>query len=109
MQVVAPCWLAFGAFFLLSHPVGAAEPAQEPEKLSAPRKAVAEAPPLPAEVGVLPPPPPVSRYEVWQARGVDARGYFRTRVIYSPHVPYYYYNGKPYWYTTVYPRAVMPY
>ncbi len=49
-----------------------------------------------------------NRYDVWQNYGVDSQGYFRPLVVHLPHGSYYYYNGQPYPWFTVHPRAVMP-
>jgi hypothetical protein len=48
-------------------------------------------------------------YDVWQYYGVDRRGVFRPRVIYSPYGSYYLYNGEPYPWAPTHPLDFMPY
>jgi hypothetical protein len=43
----------------------------------------------------------VSRYAVWQYKGVDASGHFRPLVISTSEGAYYLYSGKPYLTPTV--------
>ena len=50
-----------------------------------------------------------SQMEKWQNYGVDLKGFFRPRVIYSPYGAYYRYNGQPYYLTPVYNLYFMPY
>jgi hypothetical protein len=50
-----------------------------------------------------------SAYEVWQAYGVDRRGFFRPVVVYSPIEPYYLYNSAPFPWALNHPREFMPY
>jgi hypothetical protein len=105
----------------LTLPLEAAEPPQ-PEELPPPRSTTpGPLPPpvmgqpfpvLPPSV-LLPPPPGVytrrSDYEVWQNLAVDRYGRFRPVVIMAPYGDYYRYNGKPFPFRILEPRAVMPY
>jgi hypothetical protein len=83
-------------------------PPAEGEQLPAPQVVPVLVPEPPFDGPVFHIPQRVNRYEVWQSYGVDAQGRFRPRVIYSPYQPYYYFNGKPYGYTPVHPRWIMP-
>jgi len=48
--------------------------------------------------------------EVWQYYGVDGRGRWVPRVILTPSgSAYYYYNGRPFYYTTTQPKLYMQY
>jgi hypothetical protein len=51
----------------------------------------------------------VSHYEVWQHLAVDRQGFFRPRVLWTPHGAFYSYNGQPYPWLTSEPRRFMPY
>jgi hypothetical protein len=51
----------------------------------------------------------VSNYEVWQHLAVDRQGFFRPRVVLTPHGAFYSYNGQPYPWVTSEPRRFMPY
>ena len=53
--------------------------------------------------------PRLGTREVWQYYGVDRRGRWVPRVIMAPPTSYYYYNGRPFRYTTTQPSLVMPY
>jgi hypothetical protein len=44
--------------------------------------------------------PERGRMSGWELYGVDSRGRFVPRVIYSPYGAYYYANGRPYPWTT---------
>jgi hypothetical protein len=95
---------------------GSVAPAQPPvppapdETLPAPRVAPAE-PPVVITGPYLPPVPyRVSAYEVWQHLGTNRQGQWVPRVILMPDgTAYYSYSGKPYPWTTLYSRNLMPY
>lgn len=89
----------------------------EPERLPPPR-------PVPASPEVLPRPAPLveigpmgtpvlpgywrrSQYDKWQMLSVDREGFFRPRVLLTPH-PYYVYDGKPYPWLSTRPLDVSP-
>jgi hypothetical protein len=93
---------------LLASPLAAAEPSAE--ALPPPRPvlppAVMAPPPLPGEMMLFARHDP---YAVWQNYGIDRRGYWRPRVMYSAEGAYYYYNGAPYPWMTTHPETVRPY
>ncbi len=95
-------WIGFLSCSLLLGDPGrlAATEDNDPEKLPLPK-------PAPAEIIVLEEAARyylfqrTNRYDVWQHYGVDGRGRFVPRVIYSPFGSYYHINGEPYpWVTT---------
>jgi hypothetical protein len=72
----------------------------------------------PPKADALPAPKPVpaipgegqircNRYAVWQAYGVDRFGQFRPLVVNTPWGAYYYANGAPFPWATVYPQEFM--
>ena len=75
----------------------------EPELLPAP-KAVA-----PGIIYVMPELPRPGTREVWQYYGVDNRGRFLNRVIYSPSGSFDSRTGMSYPWTTTRPTIHMPY
>ena len=60
---------------------------------------------LPPGVGF----PMRNRLDVWQYYAVDRSGYWRPRVALAYPEPFYLYNGAPYPYLPVRPRAFLPY
>jgi hypothetical protein len=78
------------------------------EALPPPKEAVPD-PVQPAEVVMLPGYFRTNRYDVWQFYGVDRRGGFRPRVVYSPSGPYVLYNGAPYPFAPMHALDFMPY
>lgn len=94
-SLVLAVWLAGAAL--------AAEPEAE-DKLPTPRIIIEPpAPPLPNPMYYR-----HSVYDVWQLYAPDRAGYFKPRVIYSPHGPYWAYNGAPYPYATILQGSFMP-
>ncbi len=83
--------------------------------LSAGLAAAAE--PAPESPPPLLPPPAVlnpqwgrvGRYAAWQNYGVDRLGRWRPRVLYTPDGAFYYYDGRPFPFTTIHPLEFMPY
>jgi hypothetical protein len=63
---------------------------------------------VPAEPVVLIP-YRVSQYEVWQHMAVDRQGFFRPRIVLTPHGAFYSYNGQPAPWVMSEPRRFMPY
>ena len=77
---------------------------QKPELLPAP-KAVAP----PEVIYVMPNLPQPGTREVWQYYGVDGRGRFVNRVMYTPSGAFDLRTGLPYPWTTTRPTLHMPY
>jgi hypothetical protein len=88
---------------VLFAPGVAALAGEPPETLPAPR------PVNPPAVVVPAPPvyrlytPPLSR-DVWQAYGVDYKGFWRPRVAFMPQGDFYLYNGAPFFWADSYPH-----
>ena len=86
--------------------VGADEPKkleQKPESLPAPKDKT------PAMTYVEPEMPRRGTREVWQYYGLDSRGRFVPRVMYTPNVSFYLQSGEIYPWTTTRPLLHMPY
>ncbi len=76
---------------------------QKPEALPAPKQAAPEV------VYVIPERPQPGTREIWQYYGLDNRGRFLPRVIYTPNVSFYLRNGEIYPWTWNRPTLYMPY
>lgn len=84
--------------------------AEEPKEEKAPPPRLIEAPPA---VNLFLPPPALIHSShgtraVWNNYAVDRYGRWRPRVILAPFGSYYYYNGQPYPFQTLYPGSFRP-
>ena len=79
------------------------QPDQKPEAVPAPKDAA------PRVIEIVPAYPQPGTREVWQNYGIDRRGRFVPRVIYSPAGSFYLQTGEPYPWTTIRPDLFMPY
>jgi hypothetical protein len=103
--------LAAAIFFVCA--LAAAEPPPA-ETLPQPREfQITPLPPeaygYPSEMPVFLPYQRTSAYAHWQMVGVNRQGFFRPLVVYTPEVPYYRYNGKPYLFAPMHQPDFMPY
>jgi hypothetical protein len=102
------CGLWLGLLLSMTCPGATVRGASDVEGLPKPKGVVVESPPQ-AETVLLPGYYRISRYDVWQFYGVDRRGGFRPRVVYSPYGPYVLYNGAPYPFAPMHSLDFMPY